>query len=385
MQYTTLIRKKDNSYQYVITYKLDNQWKTKSKQGFPLNKAGKEKTQQEMDRTVLELKRQLNNFVDVSMIGITYGAFTKKYTEHMKLYREMNTILAIQSALNHFVRLDNIELTKVSLLDIQEIVDDMTRTGISSNTIKDYIRKLNTIFLSARNEYNLITNLPTKNIITKINKDNIINNKRALNKSESDKLLKDFKEGKHSKYYLIILIALTCGLRIGEIIGLTWDNVDIKNSVLKITKQWKQISETDKSKYGFGTLKSKNSYREVPIPSKTLLALKEYKEISYHEVSGKVVPLKKTKCADNIGNRLFSFRNTDSTSICLNRLFRLGKYNITIHELRHTYATTLISNGIDFKTAAKFLGHTVQQTMKTYSHVNDDMIKRAKGIIENIF
>ncbi|MCS4455170.1 tyrosine-type recombinase/integrase [Clostridium botulinum] len=47
-----------------------------------------------------------------------------------------------------------------------------------------------------------------------------------------------------------------------------------------------------------------------------------------------------------------------------------------MHELRHTYATKLISNGVDFKTVAQLLGHTVEQTMKTYSHVNDDMMKK---------
>ncbi|WP_326498383.1 hypothetical protein [Clostridium brassicae] len=45
----------------------------------------------------------------------------------------------------------------------------------------------------------------------------------------------------------------------------------------------------------------------------------------------------------------------------------------------------LIASGLDFKTVAKLLGHDIQQTMKTYSHVNDDMMKKATNIIENIF
>jgi integrase len=58
---------------------------------------------------------------------------------------------------------------------------------------------------------------------------------------------------------------------------------------------------------------------------------------------------------------------------------------ITIHELRHTYATILISNNIDFKTTAGFLGHDVQQTIKTYSHVTDEMKKKATDTISKIF
>ena len=50
----------------------------------------------------------------------------------------------------------------------------------------------------------------------------------------------------------------------------------------------------------------------------------------------------------------------------------------------HTYATNLIANGLDFKTAAKLLGHDIEQTMKTYSHVTDDMMNEAKKIINII-
>ena len=63
-----------------------------------------------------------------------------------------------------------------------------------------------------------------------------------------------------------------------------------------------------------------------------------------------------------------------------NKFIKCG-FNITIHSLRHTYATNLIANGLDFKTTAKLLGHTVEQTMKTYSHVNDDMMDNARKII----
>ena len=61
------------------------------------------------------------------------------------------------------------------------------------------------------------------------------------------------------------------------------------------------------------------------------------------------------------------------------------KFNTCIHELRHTYATTLVSNGMDFKTAARILGHDIEQTMKTYSHVTDNMLKKASDLINKIF
>ena len=359
MQYSTIIRKKDKSYQYIITYKESfGKWKTKSKQGYPLTREGKIKAQNDMDIVVSKLKEQLKNNIDKNMLGVTFKDFTDMYIDHITLYREMNTILAFKTTLNHFTKLNDIEMSKITAMDIQPLVDHLTKIGLKSNTIKFYLTQLNSIFNSAINDYNIIYKTPIKNI--KYNKCKEEINKRALNDAECEKLLEDFKE---TRYYILILIALKCGLRLGEILGLTWKDIDEINYVVRVTCQWKQLKD---GTYGVGTLKSKNSYREVPISAKTLALLNNSKKII------------------NINSRILNFKNTDSISICLNRLFRLGGYNITIHELRHTYATTLIANGVDFKTAAMFLGHTVEQTMKTYSHVNDDMIKRATSIIENI-
>lgn len=85
----------------------------------------------------------------------------------------------------------------------------------------------------------------------------------------------------------------------------------------------------------------------------------------------------------NFNNRLFNYKNTTSTGSNLHREYIKLGFDISIHELRHTYATNFIANGIDFKTAAEYLGHSVKMAMLVYSHVNDDMRKRAVDIINN--
>ncbi len=56
-----------------------------------------------------------------------------------------------------------------------------------------------------------------------------------------------------------------------------------------------------------------------------------------------------------------------------------------MHMLRHTYATNLIANGIDFKTAPTILGHDVKVTMRIYSRVTDNIMKSAASKINAIF
>lgn len=361
MQYSTLVRKKDKGYQYVITYKVENVWKTKSKQGYDLNRAGKDKAKADMDIMVTALNKQLENNIDKDMLGITFKKFTKMYIAHVTLYREINTILAFNTVLNRFKSFDDIEMTKITTMDIQAIVDNLTKEGLKTNTIKSYLMMLSTIFKSAIDDYNIIYKSPIKKIKYPKLKEGA--KKRALNDEECENLLNGFKSKKYIKYYPLILIASKCGLRLGEILGLKWEDIDEVNKVVRVNKQWKQLKDNT---YGFGTLKSKNSYRDVPISTKSLALLNNTTKVR------------------NINGRILNFKNTDSTSICLNRLFKIRGYNITIHELRHTYATKLISNGVPYPTAAKFLGHTELQTMKTYSHVNDDMIKNATSIINNI-
>ena len=96
----------------------------------------------------------------------------------------------------------------------------------------------------------------------------------------------------------------------------------------------------------------------------------------------KLLGYKKNSITD-INKRIVIINRNAFSSKCNYRLRK--KFNISIHEFRHTYATLLIANGIDFKTTAKLLGHDVKETMRTYSQVTDDILKDATKKIAKIF
>jgi len=56
-----------------------------------------------------------------------------------------------------------------------------------------------------------------------------------------------------------------------------------------------------------------------------------------------------------------------------------------VHDLRHTYASRLVANGVDFKTVAELMGDTVQMVISTYSHFTKDMMDKAQIAVNNIF
>ena len=347
MQYSTLIRKKDKGYQYIITYKSFDKWKQKSKQGFKT----KAEAQEHMLRTLKELEKLVNS--ECISEEITLKEFYNEYLKHMKIHCEDSSISNLEVAYKKF-NLKDKPIRKVRKIDAQKGVDNLIDEGLKKSTVNLYIKNMKALFNSAINDYNIISYNPFNNL--KLPNEKVETNKRALNDEEVKAVLTDFKD---SKYYLVILLSLKCGMRLGEILGLTWDNVDLKENKIHVVQQYKKIN----GKYQIGTLKSKNSNRIIPISKDVVLALKEVK-IRYTD------------------NRIINFNN-NTISTHLNK--ELKKYNITIHELRHTYATTLIKNGLDFKTVAKLLGHDVEQTMKTYSHVTNDMMDRAINIINSVF
>ena len=155
-------------------------------------------------------------------------------------------------------------------------------------------------------------------------------------------------------------------MRIGECLGLTEDVLDFKNNSIKINKQFKFVSSTE---YGLGELKSKNSNRVIPIPESTMNVIKLYIDMYPRAKDG----------------RIFDFGEKRSFQTVMNKRIKTLGFNVCLHELRHTYATKLVASGLDFKTAAYILGHTVEQTMNTYSHVTDDMKEIAANKINNIF
>lgn len=355
MEYNITYRQKDKGWQYIISYKINGKWKQKSKQGFKSKKEAKPHA----EITLQELKNSLNLNQDLK--DITFEEFKNMFLDHIKLHMQENTIRLYNMSLNYFKPIYNIELNKITSLHIQNCIDDMIRAGLSYGTIRTYKNRISAIFNSAKNNYNIISTSPTDKIEIKISKEP--SKKKALTESE----LKDIIErSKNFKYKVIFSLAGMCGLRIGEILGLKWNKIDFENNTITIDIQWKNISETS---VGFGELKSVNSYRTIPMPPYIKKLLLEWKNYNPIDISNRVIVY---NCVSGL------------TAMLRNYTKKLG-YNLSIHEFRHTYATTLISRGVDFKTVAKLMGHDVEQTLKTYSHVTDDMLNNATNILSKIF
>lgn len=164
--------------------------------------------------------------------------------------------------------------------------------------------------------------------------------------------------------YVKLAIAGYAGLRYGEIAALKWDAINLSARELTVNSQ---LAAVGKNQYAIKATKSANSYRTIPVPPELASILLEYRRIA----------------PTRIDLRLFDDQTPSTFRV--NQTIHDSGHSLTIHDLRHTYATRLLANGVDIKTVAALLGDTVQTVINTYIHYSDEMRAKAKSDIIKIF
>ncbi len=162
-----------------------------------------------------------------------------------------------------------------------------------------------------------------------------------------------------------VLLTLYTGMRIGELCALKWDDIDLANGTIKVSKTLCRIKnpsgDAPKTIIVITPPKSKKSLRSIPIPSCLIPMLSELK---CHN-SGEDYFL--TGCNKYTEPRAFSEKYK-------HYLKRIGVPYKNYHVLRHTFATACIRQGVDVKTVSELLGHSsVKITLEKYVHPDMDM------------
>lgn len=158
-----------------------------------------------------------------------------------------------------------------------------------------------------------------------------------------------------------VLLCLFTGLRVGELCGLKWSDIDFQNGTVSVCRTVQRINKHGKSEVAIGSPKSKSSVRIVPIPDFLLAILKaKRKGDDFYIITGTSKPTEPR----TMQNRFKSILKT------------CGIRNVNFHLLRHTYATICIENGFDPKTLSELLGHAdASITLNRYVHLSMQMKK----------
>ncbi len=190
-----------------------------------------------------------------------------------------------------------------------------------------------------------------------------------------DGLNRFLAECKESGCFEAFYFALSTGLRRGELFGLKWDDLDMKSHIIHIQRQVQRID----GEIVTTELKTKNAYRSILLGEDVIAMLKSLKEKQKNDG----LPSEYIFCSPTGG-----IMEPGSQRKRLQRILeRCGMEKIRFHDLRHTFATLALQNGVDVKTLSMMLGHySAAFTLDTYAHVSpkmqQDAVEKVSGFLQ---
>ena len=332
------------------------------KQGF--------KTKKEAEKFVNNYNTKVNNgFLLPKSKDILLKDFILDwFNNHKVLSIGINTRNHYMSRINTYIipLLGNYKLTEIDTLTVQNFYNHLLtkEQPLKPSSAKKVIETLNNCLKYAK-KLKLISFLPTDIEKVSIEKPKI----EYWTKDQLDFFL-DKMKGTYL-YFPVILCALT-GVRVAELCGLKWCDVDFEKGYLNIRRQVIR-DESTKSLICTDNLKTNGSERTISIPNILLNELKAHRGSSDEFI---------------ILNREGELCNPRNLSMDFTK--KVQKYKelpqITIHGLRHTHATLLILNGENIKIVSDRLGHKdVTTTLNTYTHVMKEMKDNTAELLDNLF
>ena len=266
-------------------------------------------------------------------------------------------------------RIGNIKLTKLTAHDLQKLYKELMENGridrksghgnpgLSSTTVRSLHLMLHNAFERAVKE-KLILGNPTENcIVPKIEK-------QEMKILHPDHISAYLNAAERRNALPMFYLELVSGLRKGELVALQWSDLDEANCTISVSKQ---ASWDTEHRLILSRPKTGNSIREVSIPQDAVELLKQ--EHAKHPDNPWMFP----------SSRTGEMYHPDSVVNLHKKILKdAGLEHIRFHDLRHTFATLALQNGMDVKTVSSMLGHyDAGFTLRTYTHVTRQMQQKA--------
>lgn len=303
-----------------------------------------------------------------------------------------STMIRYADYYNRYIKpgLGQKRLTFFKPIMIQRHLNQMASADYSTKTIADTYNILHSMFKMAVQNDMLNKNPCDAVILPKTKK----KEKRVLT-VEEQKIVLEYSKGHLCEN--LVKVALGTGMRVGELHGLTWEDIDFESREIHVNKTRVYIRDRESGKYRFKFQipKTMSSIRTIPMQEDVYNALRQQKEL-----------LKDMRLCAKHWNPLPGFENMVFLNVTgrprqsidfrndlkrINRAINKDREKLAKkvnkkpelmehfypHSLRHTFATRCFEAGIDAKTVQNFLGHaSIAITMDLYTHVTDEKARK---------
>ncbi len=304
-----------------------------------------------------EVMRKMDEFMEMNMrkseVSVSFEAVFKEWFQSVQ-YR-----IKESTAANYRMKADKHILPVFgdkSMMDLNEslvyeFIERKRSERLSDRYIADMITLMRSVCRYAAKKYSVQNPMADIRVCKRRAAE-----VRILEKEEHHKLDR-YVTKQHNRSNLGILLAMTTGIRIGELCALQWADIDLEKRILTVRKTIQRLQRKDgksKTKLIITEPKSESSKREIPLPESIISYLSEFiGESGHYVLSGDEKPVEPRTMQNRFARVL---RNVKLPSV-------------HFHSLRHYFASDCIRLGFDVKSLSELLGHgSVEITLNRYVH-----------------
>lgn len=322
-------------------------------------------------KSAIEAQLDLHNVILDKSTDIKFSLLAKDYLErHCELNCKSSTKILYENYLKVNLQELSCKIAKdIKKRDIETLVLKLKQKGLTNKTINGIIT-----FVQAVLNYGVDNDFLTSNPILKFKKLPQVKPPIHFLDENQIKVFLELAKIYTPTYYTFFATAIFTGMRRGELLGLEWSDIDFKNSKIKVSKQiYKGVKQATKT----------NKERIIDIPENLISILKEHKrervilsKLVFHNKEGNPIH------PYNMEHAYFHplIRRCNEILDSENQIEKLR-----FHDLRHTYATYLLSKGIPVKYVQEQLGHsTARMTLDTYASVMPSVKFGALDVLEKL-
>ena len=314
---------------------------------------------------------------------LTFGAYLNKWLED---YAESNVSGKTRQTYAEFLRLHiipslgTVPLTKLQPMHLQSYYTQKLKSGradgkggLSAQTVLHHHRLIHSAL-----EMAVRWQVLPRNVAAAVEPPKP--QKKEMETLDGDGSLQLLEDSEGTWLHIPILLAVTNGLRLGECLGLQWDDIDLDTGVMMVRRSLEQTREG-----GLRLKAPKNGKaRVVRLPSVAVEAL------TAHKSAQAAIRLEMGEAWLNPGLVVTqndgSLRTPDNATHAFLKLRRRLGVGVTFHGLRHSHATILLSQGVAPKVVSERLGHSsIAITQDLYSHVMPHIQEEAAAQVDAAF
>ncbi len=317
------------------------------------------------------------------------------YNQYVLVNCKYNTQQAYSQIIKNHIKpsLGSYKLNALTPATLQEFTNDKFLHGFSKNFLEGILALLSGSLKYAVHPLGFIKDNPMQYVKRpKYNHTRTDTNRTVISQDDFKRIMERFPTG--TTFNLPLLIGYHTGMRIGEVLALSWKDVDLDNQTISVN-----YNLINKGRVWFlSTPKTRSSIRQIKFGATLLLALKKHKKsqaenrlkygkyyTQYAVVDGEIV-----KADDNNAQFVCTKENGDLVNhntfrYCSRVIHFELNMRFNFHSLRHTHATMLIENGANIKDVQMRLGHSrIKTTLDTYTHATEKMANNTVDIFEKV-